>query len=157
MKDKREIRNIIELFIAWNGETDPIDTANLDSAVDFVADCMQEEPVSEDFKAFEQQYMQDNEGEIVSVYDRHAGLVDGAAWQKQKDFEDMLMSDNRNFIKCYEQGKEDIKQEMMKDTLDCKVQVNGMNERYLLLQNPIINEPTLNEGDKVKLIIIKQN
>ena len=45
---------------------------------------MTENHTSDDFKAFEQQYMQDNEGEIVSVYDRHAGLVDGAAWKEQQ-------------------------------------------------------------------------
>lgn len=36
---KSEIRNVIELFISWNGESDPIDTANLDSAVAYVAAC----------------------------------------------------------------------------------------------------------------------
>ncbi len=96
MEDKKKIRNIIELFIAWNGETDPIDTANLDSAVDFVADSIQKESVSDDFKAFEQQYMQDNEGEIVSVYDRHAGLVDGAAWKEQQ-----MMKEARDFAKHF--------------------------------------------------------
>lgn len=46
MTDKEKIRNIIELFIAWNGETEVIDIANLDSAVDFIIDSLQEEPVS---------------------------------------------------------------------------------------------------------------
>lgn len=46
--DKEKIRNIIELFIAWNGETEVIDVANLDSAIDFIADSLQEEPVSKD-------------------------------------------------------------------------------------------------------------
>ena len=45
MTDKEKIRNIVELFIAWNGETEAIDVANLDSAVDFIADSLQEEPV----------------------------------------------------------------------------------------------------------------
>jgi len=44
MTDKDKIRNIIELFIAWNGETDVIDIANIDSAVDFISDSMQEKP-----------------------------------------------------------------------------------------------------------------
>ena len=46
--DKEKIRNIIELFIAWNGETEPIDIANLDSAVEFISSSLQEEPVRED-------------------------------------------------------------------------------------------------------------
>jgi ribosomal protein S10 len=45
MTDRENIKNIIELFIAWNGETEAIDIANLDSAVDFIADSLQEEPV----------------------------------------------------------------------------------------------------------------
>jgi hypothetical protein len=46
MTDKDKIRNIIELFIAWNGETEPIDVANIDSAVEFIDSSLQEEPVS---------------------------------------------------------------------------------------------------------------
>lgn len=48
MTDKAKIRNIIELFIAWNGETEPIDVANIDSAVEFIGSSLQEEPVSKD-------------------------------------------------------------------------------------------------------------
>lgn len=51
--DKDKIRNIIELFIAWNGETEPIDVANIDSAVKFIDSSLQEEPVSEDFDALD--------------------------------------------------------------------------------------------------------
>ena len=36
--------------------------------------------MDKDFQTFEEKYMEENEGEIVSVYDRHAGLVDGAKW-----------------------------------------------------------------------------
>ena len=53
MTKKEKIRNIIELFITWNGETEAIDVANLDSAVDFIADSLQEEPVSEDLEEYE--------------------------------------------------------------------------------------------------------
>jgi len=42
MTDKEKIRNIIELFIAWNGDTDVIDIANIDSAVDFISDSLSE-------------------------------------------------------------------------------------------------------------------
>ena len=46
---KSEIRNIIELFISWNGEDNSIDTANLDSAVEYIASCTDatEEPTPE--------------------------------------------------------------------------------------------------------------
>ena len=42
------------------------------------------EMISEDFEIFEKQYMNENESEIISVYDRHAGLVDGAKWQREQ-------------------------------------------------------------------------
>jgi hypothetical protein len=38
--DKQTIENIIELFISWNGESEPIDTANLKYAVDYVEECL---------------------------------------------------------------------------------------------------------------------
>ena len=44
MANKDEIRNIIELFIAWNGETEPIDVANIDSAVEFIGSSLQAKP-----------------------------------------------------------------------------------------------------------------
>lgn len=40
---KEQIKTIVELFISWNGETDPIDISNLDSAVDFISECLQNE------------------------------------------------------------------------------------------------------------------
>jgi hypothetical protein len=47
---------------------------------------------------------------------------------------------------------------LLRDARECKVQINGMSERYLVMErNPIINDNTLNEGDKVKLIIAKEN
>ena len=47
--------------------------------------------VEEDFQTFEKQYMEDYKDEIVSPYDRHAGLVDGMKWQKEKDLKGALM------------------------------------------------------------------
>ena len=44
----------------------------------------EEEPVSDDFKKFEVDYLDKEKDEILCVYDRHAGLVDGANWQKVK-------------------------------------------------------------------------
>lgn len=47
---------------------------------------------------------------------------------------------------------------LLRDARECKVQVNGMSERYLVMErNPIINDNTLNEGDNVKLIIVKED
>ena len=40
---KEDIKTIIELFISWNREDEPIDTANLDSAVDYIEECLKTE------------------------------------------------------------------------------------------------------------------
>jgi hypothetical protein len=37
------IRTIIELFISWNGEDNPIDIANIDSAIEYINKCMEEQ------------------------------------------------------------------------------------------------------------------
>lgn len=47
-------------------------------------DSLQEEPVSEDLKEFEVEYIEREKDNIVCIYDRHAGLVDGAKWQKEQ-------------------------------------------------------------------------
>ena len=59
-----------------------IDT-RYESLLSFI-DSMQEEPVSEDFKQFEETYLDKEKDEILCIYDRHAGLVDGANWQKEQ-------------------------------------------------------------------------
>ena len=66
-------------------EEEPVSEQNL-SNVERIGKDWKEEPVSEDFKKFEEQYLEKEKDEIISVYDRHAGLVDGAQWQK-KQFE----------------------------------------------------------------------
>lgn len=48
------------------------------------------EMVSKDFELFVKQYMNENESEIISVYDRHAGLVDGAKWQREQWGENII-------------------------------------------------------------------
>lgn len=36
---REEIKTVVELFISWNGEKEPIDISNLDSAVDYINEC----------------------------------------------------------------------------------------------------------------------
>ena len=79
---------------------------NHDSALDYEAaledvrnfiDSLQEEPISEDFKKFEEDYLEENKDEILCVYDRHAGLVDGAKWQKEQMAKNALEADREEF------------------------------------------------------------
>ena len=37
---KEDIKTIIELFISWNGENEPIDISNLDYAIEYINDCI---------------------------------------------------------------------------------------------------------------------
>jgi len=39
--NKEDIRIIIDLFVSWNGEDNPIDVANIDSAVEYINQCME--------------------------------------------------------------------------------------------------------------------
>lgn len=81
----------------------------------------------------------------------YESFIEGAEWMRKKDVEDMYMSDNRHFLKCYEQGKVDLKVEMMKDAVECEVaDLNG--EIY----NNCI-EKGMTDEDKVKIVIIKDN
>ena len=83
--------------------------------------------------------------------DLTCGFIAGAKWMRKKDVEDMYLSDNRHFLKCYEQGKVDLKVEMMKDAVECEVaDLNG--EIY----NNCI-EKGMTDEDKVKIVIIKDN
>lgn len=83
----------------------------------------------------------------------------GADWQKKQDVRDMLKSDETNFVKCYERGKADMKEQMMKDAIEAEVNYYGMGDKEMCV---VANEEVdgekynLHDGDKVKLIIIKE-
>ena len=71
-----------------------------------------------------------------------------AQWQKEKDTCDLIMSDSRNLIKCYEQGKKDMKEQMMKEAVE--------GQKYMLELNASL-PPVIYESLKdTKLIIIKE-
>jgi len=53
-------------------------------------DC-KETPTNDEFKAFAQKYLKENDGEILNVYDRYAGLVDGANWHKQQIMKEAVL------------------------------------------------------------------
>lgn len=49
-----------------------------------------EEPKNKDFKDFVKSYMSANDDNILHFYDRYAGLVDGAQWQKEQMTKDVV-------------------------------------------------------------------
>ena len=90
MTDKENIKNIVELFIAWNGETEAIDVANIDSAVDFISDSLQEESVSDNLEEACQQLAEKariGKAKTISPFfsqtDYTQGVKDGAKWKKE--------------------------------------------------------------------------
>ena len=85
---------------------------------------LQEEPLSEEFRQFENTYLEKEKDEILCVYDRHAGLVDGAQWQKQQ------------MAKAAVDG--------IAHPDDSEIWCN-------------LDEFDLEDGDKVKIIIIKED
>ena len=92
-----------------------------------------EEPESEEFDKFEYKYFNDNDDDIISVYDRHAGLVDGARWQKQQ-----MMKDAVDGV-CMSNGSE------------CGSSIESSAGMLFLQRN------TFDVGDKVKIIIVKED
>lgn len=89
----------------------------------------------------------------VDVKASKEGFIAGAEWMRKKDVEDMYMSDNRHFLKCYEQGKVDMKVEMMKDVVEGFI---FQSEDYYPKELVAQYNGELKHGDKVKIIIVKQ-
>ena len=82
MIDKEKIKIILELFLAWNGETEVIDVANLDSAVEFIEETLQEEPTNENLEEFINtiKLLTSNTALLTFEY----GCRKGANWQKEQ-------------------------------------------------------------------------
>ena len=94
---------------------------------------LQKEPVSEDLKEFEVEYIEREKDNIVCAYDRHAGLVDGAKWQKQQMMKDAIEAEIINWASMFTSIKviePERAETMIKEKFDI--------------------------GDKVKLIIVKE-
>lgn len=84
----------------------------------------------------------------------------GAEWQHGKDFDDLLQSEMQFPKEYYEKGKSDMREEMMKDALDGCVSLivkSDTSSRNLFISTPQLYKELqkYNDGDKVKIIIIK--
>lgn len=130
MISKKEIINIIEIFIAWNGETDIIDIANIDSAVDFISNCLQEEPVSEDLEKVSEAYVLDDYIKPWRELVKKAFKA-GAKWQKEQ---------------------------MMAKAIDAEV-LENYDGKVIKYDETILDEKLSDckVFDKIKLIMLKEN
>lgn len=140
-------------------------------------DSIQEKPVSEEFeKALAEEWqgyvdrgaatvdaLEDNTQELAFA----KGFYRGANWQKQKSAEALnqnaLLYDAR--LKGIEIGKAEMKQQMMKDAVDGVVHhLEKCGVASVHYTDPIgapmayyISPEGLSAGDKVKIIVIKEN
>ena len=137
MIDKEKIKTILELFLAWNGETEVIDVANLDSAVEFIEESLQKESVSEEFeKALAEEWQ--------GYVDRGAATVDA-------------LEDNTQelaFAKGFYRGANWQKEQLLAKAVDGEV-TYGKSLAIPSLGYRLDKE-RLDFGDKVKVIIIKK-
>ena len=116
----------------------------------------QDNPLSEDFKRFEEEYLEKEKDEILCVYDRHAGLMDGAKWQKEQDKETIELAEDHAMLA----GMEKMKEQMMKDAVDgLYIYRNKYTKKNVLHGFDVTCEAVqrFKKGDKVKLIIIKED
>lgn len=79
------------------------------------------------------------------------GFKKGANWQKEQEMLDRLKSDNTVFQKFYEKGKAEMKEQMMKDAIPARVSFG-----QVVLQERPISTSVAKDGDKVKIIIVKE-
>ena len=119
-------------------------------------DSLPEEKPSEELEEAANEFANQD---CVTFISRKKGFIAGAEWMRKKDVEDMYMSDNRHFLKCYEQGKVDMKEQMMKDAVEAEITVGRLPDDWSLAYNPDELHRALlkfKSGDKVKIIIVKQ-
>lgn len=85
-----------------------------------------------------------------------SAFIAGANWMRKKDVEDMYLSDNRHFLKCYEQGKVDMRVEMMKDAVEGEI--GYWNQRGLSIRlDKSLERLGYDMDTKVKIVIEKQD
>lgn len=80
------------------------------------------------------------------MYARHF-----AEWQKEQDTREMIMSDGSYFQKCYEQGKKDMKEQMLKEAVEGRVFMSfapGHNQM-------VMADVDLPTNTKVRIIVLK--
>lgn len=125
-----------------------------------------EEPASEDLEEAADEYAENHGFRVpydgsnkfyddVDVKASKEGFIAGAAWQKQKDQETIELAEDHAMLA----GMNKMKEEMMKDAVEAEVFIDyNINFGYgSLTANIDLDEQHLKEGDKVKIIIVKED
>ena len=111
---------------------------------------------SDDFKEFEKSYIEQEEGSIICLYDRLAGLIDGANWQRQQ-----YENGKVHYPSCksgYFDGRGDEKKQMKKKAISGSVH-HALNTHYLVIDQPQLNAilKEFDQDEKAKVIILHDN
>lgn len=81
-------------------------------------------------------------------------FIAGINWQKEQDTREMIMSDGSYFQKCYEQGKKDMKEQMLKNAVEGYVNYYE-DSGGILIAEAQVGCP-YHTGDKVRIIVLKE-
>ena len=152
MSDKELIKQEIERLKTLVNRNESYGSGFIDSLlmIDGFIDNLQEEPASEDLEEAASKYVREDFHERS-----RADFKAGAEWQKQKNFEELFKSDMTLFKECYEKGRLDMREEMMKDAVDATIlDVDAQTIEFGLWPEKLLD---IKEGDKVKIIVIKEN
>lgn len=163
MTDRENIRAYIEkLHKEHRGsEGDSIFRRALRTVL-FYIDSLQEEPASEDFEealatewkgyndrgAATFDALEDNTQELAFS----KGFYRGAKWQEKKDQSTIELAEDHAMLA----GMEKMKEQMMKDAVDMVVGY-WMPNGLMLATDESENCYNIDDGDKVKVIVIKDN
>lgn len=133
MTNEEAIKYLQQLYP--NGGHSWLDEQRIE-AIGMAIKALQKEPVSEDFKEFEVEYFEREKDNIVCVYDRHAGLVDGAKWQKEQMMKDAIIA-----------------------TIESDLDPHGADygNQKIICGWGELEAKKFKNGSKVKLIIIKED
>lgn len=103
-------------------------------------------------------YWKENGPMSHAEYDRLAKCAHHfAQWQKEQYTREMIMSDGSYFQNCYELGKKDMKEQMMKEAVNGWLDEDNEPPYDLnVLCEEKIPFGKFKHGDKVKLIIVKE-
>ena len=104
------------------------------------------------------QWQEKRNEETIKTAEDHAFLA-GADWQKEQDLAEMAQSKSPLSVaytnRCFENGKQVMKEQMLKDAVDGVVE-NWNSEPHPEITIPL-NPEEFTAGDKVKLIIVKED
>lgn len=101
------------------------------------------------------EYASDSTGFIDMT--AYRAFIAGAEWQEKQDLAETAQSKSPLSVayanRCFENGKQAMKQQMLKDALEATVCATFTDTNAITLLSPISRN--LNYGDKVRIVVLK--